>query len=221
MAFAGWTHAVVLFSFAALAAAACGDSNGDASPGGAGAADQGDAGSAGKSSSQGAAGAGGSGADLCASEPDSEACREVPWCGPFAITEFCGPTPFPLCPSSLANLVERTPCDSVTKLEVYDTTCGGQVLFRGFDDRTEAWEFDDAGAVANVLVEGGSLHTCYEGGRSFSWLYGSEPCKVDMASKVDACAGLAGNGTGGAAGVEPVETGGVGGVAAAEIGGAR
>ncbi len=218
MAFAGWTRAVALFSLTTLAAGACGDSNGDDTPGGAG--DSGDAGAAGKSTSPGAAGAGGSAADPCATEPDSEACREVPWCGPFAVTEFCGPTPFPLCPSSLANLVERTPCDSVTKLEVYDSTCGGQVLVRGYADRTETWEFDEADVVANVLVESGSLHTCYEGGRSLSWLYGSEPCKFDVASKVDACAAQGGNGMGGAGAVDPIATGGAGGVAAVDSGGA-
>jgi hypothetical protein len=220
MAFARWTGALALLSFTALAAGACGDSNGDDSPGGAGASDQGDAGSAGKTASTAAAGAGGAAVDLCATEPDSEACREVPWCGPFAVTEFCGPTPFPLCPSSLANLVERTPCDTVTKLDSYDTTCGGQVLVRGYEDHTETWEFDDADVVANILVESGSLHTCYEGGRSFSWLYGSEPCKIDMASKVDVCPTKGGNGMGGAGAVDPGGMGGAGGVAAVETGGA-
>ncbi len=97
------------------------------------------------------------------------------------------------------------------KLEIYDSSCGGRVLVRGDDDRTETWEFDETDMVVNGLVEGGSLHTCYEGGRSLSWLYGGDPCKFDTNTRVDACATQGGNGAGGAGSVDPGPLGGAAG----------
>lgn len=147
-------------------------------------------------------------------EPESEACREVPWCGPFQITEVCGPTPFPLCPSSLDNFIERTPCDTVKGLEVYDTSCGGKVLVRVMTERTESWEFDETDKLTSVRVEAADLHICFEGGRSRSWLYGAEPCELDPQTKVDVCAGQ-----GGAGGAGSVGGGGAGGAPDAAVGG--
>jgi hypothetical protein len=149
--------------------------------------------------------------------PESEACHEVPWCGPFQITEVCGPTPFPLCPSSLDNFIERTPCDTVQSLEVVDTSCGGKVLVRVMAERTESWEFDENDKLVSVRVEAKELHICFEGGRSRSWLYGAEPCELDPQSKVDVCAGQGGAGTGGAANGDG---GGAGGAPGIDAGGA-
>lgn len=214
---ARWTRAASWFLLGALVTWACSDSSGGGTGGGGGStAVGGDAGASTQAGSQSSAGEAGSGADPCLAEPDSEACREVPWCGPFQITEVCGPTPFPLCPSSLANFIERTPCDTVTRLEVYDTSCGGKVLVRSFDGRTEDWEFDENDSLVSVRVQADALHICFEGGRSFSWLYGGEPCERDAASKLDVCAEQGGSGAGGAAGNHG---GGVGGAAASDAGG--
>jgi hypothetical protein len=206
---ASWARAISSLALFTLIVGACSDSNdGDSSPGAGGTSQGSGDGGAGSGGSEAVAGAGGDGADPCDAEPDSEACREVPWCGPFAVTEVCGPTPFPICPSGLADFVERTPCDSVTKLEIYDTSCGGSVLIRSYETRTENWEFDDKDTLVSVIVEDDSLHTCFEGGRSLSWLYGSEPCEIDLDSRVDACAsggGAGGAGAGGASNVDPPE----------------
>jgi hypothetical protein len=203
-----WARTVSLLALGSLSSWACGDASDDGAPGGAG--NRGEAGAGGQSNDVGAGGDGG--ADACAADPESEDCREVPWCGPFGIQEVCGPTPFPLCPANLAELVERTACDSVSMLERYDTTCG-QVLVRYYDERTEFWQFDEDDALLGVFIEASTLHRCFEGGRSFSWLYGAELCDIDVASKVDVCmseggAGAGGAGSGGAAaggagGVEP------------------
>jgi hypothetical protein len=215
---ASWARVVSSVALFTLIVGACSDSSdGDSSPGGAGTNQgRGDGGAGGSGTNEGLAGDGGHEPDPCEAEPDSEACREVPWCGPFAITEVCGPTPFPLCPASLAEFVERTPCDSVTKLETFDTACGGRVLIRSYETRTESWEFDEGDALVSVMVEADSLHTCFEGGRSLSWLYGSEPCEIDPDSRMDACAsqggaGGASAGAGGAINVDAAGSGGAGG----------
>jgi hypothetical protein len=214
---ARWARAASLFLLGALATWACSDSSSGGPAGTGGSSPSGgEAGAPAQAGRQSSAGEAGSGADPCLAEPDSEACREVPWCGPFQVTEVCGPTPFPLCPSSLANFIERTPCDTVTMLEVYDTTCGGKVLVRSFDARTESWEFDETDTLVSVRVEADSLHVCFEGGRSRSRLYGDEPCERDAASKVDVCAAQGGSGAGGAAGGG---TGGVGGAGEIDVGG--
>lgn len=207
-----WTRAAAVLTLATLSTWACSDSDSGEPTGGAGkSAAGGDAGAGAQAGSPGAGGDGGSGADPCLAEPDSEACREVPWCGPFQITEVCGPTPFPLCPSSLDNFIERTPCDSVQSLEVYETSCGGKALVRVTSERTESWEFDDSDKLVSVRVEAPELHICFEGGRSRSWLYGAEPCELEQQSKVDVCAGQGGAGSGGA---------GTGGAGAGDSGGA-
>ena len=219
---AGWARAASLFLLGALTTWACSDSS-RSGPGGAGGDAGGGGGDAGASAEAGrrsSAGEAGSAADPCLAEPDSEACREVPWCGPFQITEVCGPTPFPLCPSSLANFIERTPCDTVTRLEVYDTSCGGKVLVRSFGARTESWEFDESDTLVSVRVEADSLHICFEGGRSRSWLYGDAPCERDATSKVDVCAAQGGSGAGGAAGNDSGGAGGAGPVDMSGAGGA-
>lgn len=213
-----WTRAAALLVLATLTTWACSDSDSGEPSGAAGkSAAGGDAGAGAQGGSPGAAGDGGSGGDPCVAEPESEACHEVPWCGPFQITEVCGPTPFPLCPSSLANFIERTPCDTVQSLNVYDTSCGGKVLVREMTERTESWEFDDADKLVSVRVEAAELHICFEGGRSHSWLYGAEPCELDPQSKLDVCAGQGGVGSGGAGNVD---AGGVGGVPSGGAGGA-
>jgi hypothetical protein len=215
---AGWARAASLLLLGALTSWACSDSS-SGGPNGVGgsSAGGGDAGASADAGRQSSAGEAGSGADPCLAEPDSKACREVPWCGPFQVTEVCGPTPFPLCPSSLANFIERTPCDTVTLLEVYDTSCGGKVLVRSFGARNESWEFDETDTLVSVRVEADSLHICFEGGRSRSWLYGDEPCERDAASKVDVCAAPGGSGAGGAAGSD---AGGAGGAGSVDVGGA-
>jgi hypothetical protein len=218
---ASWVRAAASLALVALIIGACSDSSddGDGSPGSAGTSQgSGEGGAAGNGASEGAAGDAGQATDPCAADPDSEACREVPWCGPFAITEVCGPTPFPLCPTDLADFVERTPCDSVSKLETYDTSCGGRVLIRSYPTRTESWEFDETDTLVSVMVEADVLHTCFEGGRSLSWLYGSEPCDIDPDSKLDACAGQGGVGGANAGGAGNGET--VGGSGAGGAGGA-
>jgi hypothetical protein len=208
------------WSLAALFAWACGESGGDGpgpSVADAGSSAGGDVAAGGQPASQSDAGSGG---DPCVAAPDSEACQEVPWCGPFGLQEVCGPTPFPLCPTSFADWVERTSCDSVSKLEAYDTTCGGRVLVRYFEHKTESWEFDADETLLSVMVEGDALHECYEGGRSTNWLFGAEPCAAEPSTIIDVCLGAGGAGSAGAGGTGPGEpsgaagdatTGGVGG----------
>ena len=199
-----WTRAAALLVISTLMTWACSDSDSGEPSGSAGkGASVGDAGggAGAQGGSPGAGGDGGSGPDPCLAEPDSEACREVPWCGPFQITEICGPTPFPLCPSSLDNFIERTPCDTVQALDVYDTSCGGKVLVRVMTERIESWEFDESDKLVSVRVEAPKLHVCFEGGRSHSWLYGDEPCELDPQTKVDVCVAQGGTGSGGAGNV--------------------
>jgi hypothetical protein len=197
MSFSSWLRVGSALAFAGLVAVACGDSGGGGA-GGSGASSS-EAGSGGSASSQGGSAAGGEATlDDCDAEPESEACKEVPWCGPFSLQEVCGPTPFPLCPASFDEWVERTPCDSVEKLEAFDTSCGGRALVRYFEGKTETWEFDADDALVSVLVEETALHECAEGGRSKVWLFGEEACEPEAGSTVDVCAGSAGSGSGGA-----------------------
>lgn len=189
------------WAFVALLAWACGESGNDGPAASAAEAGQSTGGEVVAAGGQAPGhGEGGSGGDPCATAPDSEACREVPWCGPFGLQEVCGPTPFPLCPTSFADWVERTSCDSVSQLEAYDTKCGGRVLVRHFESKTESWEFDADETLLSVMVEGPSLHECYEGGRSTKWLFGAEPCGAEPGTTVDVCLGAAGMGSGGAGG---------------------
>lgn len=216
-----WTRAAALLVVATFAPWACTDADSGEPSGAAGkGAAGGEPGAGAQGGSPSAAGDGSGGADPCLAEPESEACREVPWCGPFQITEVCGPTPFPLCPSSLDNFIERTPCDSVQSLDVYDTSCGGKVLVRVMTERTESWEFDESDKLVSVRVEEAELHICFEGGRSRSWLYGADPCVLDPQSKVDVCAGQGGAGTGGAGNADGGGAGGTPGVDAGGAGGA-
>jgi len=201
------------WALVALFAWACGESGSDGpgpSAADAGSSAGGEVAAGGQS--QGAAGGdAGSGGDPCLAAPDSAACQVVPWCGPFGLQEVCGPTPFPLCPSSFADWVERTSCDSVMQLEAYDTKCGGRVLVRHFEQKTESWEFDADDTLLSVVVEGAALHECYEGGRSTQWLFGAEPCEAEPGTTVDVCLGEAGTGSGGAGGAGSEEPSGAAG----------
>ena len=107
------------------------------------------------------------------------------------------------------------PCDTVLRLNEYDTSCGGKVLVRERSDFTESWEFDTNDKLVGVRREADELHICFEGGRSRSWLYGAEPCELDPQSKLDLCAGQSGGGAGGAGNVA---SGGAGGVSAGGAG---
>lgn len=200
------------WALVALFAWACGES-GDDHPGSigtdAGSSAGGEAAAGGQAASPGDAGSGG---DPCVSAPDSEACQVVPWCGPFGLQEVCGPTPFPLCPTSFADWIARTSCDSVSQLEAHDTKCGGRVLVRHFEQKTESWEFDADDTLLSVVVEGEALHECYEGGRSTQWLFGAEPCAAEPGTTVDVCLAASGAGSGGAAGTGGDPLGGAGNV---------
>jgi hypothetical protein len=213
MRFSFWFRTINGLALAGLLTWACGsDDEKPSSTGG----DAGHPATNGGAAGQASQGDGGSEPDPCIAEPDSDACKEVPWCGPFSLQEVCGPTPFPLCPTSFADWRERTPCDSVTKLEAYDTTCGGRALVRYYEGKTESWEFDADDKLVSVLVEGDSLHECAEGGRSKNWLFGVEQCKSEPGTTVDPCVSEGGAGAGGS-GSDPTP---LGGSAAGGVGGA-